>query len=103
MKGIKIACQTCGGTILTSDISGEYCSKCGLIFSSVQSTKQPKTPQIIKKRVCRICKEEGSTQEHHIIPKRKKVPTKTIRLCRKCHKIADIIANVIYPKEVEVR
>ncbi len=88
--------------ILTSDISGEYCSKCGLIINSVRKSLAKKQPQQLKKKVCRVCKQEGSTQEHHIIPKRRKVPTKKIRLCRHCHKIADIIANVIYPKDITI-
>lgn len=39
---------------------------------------------------------------HHIIPKRTKLPTGLVALCHNCHRIADMIANVLYPKDAKI-
>lgn len=91
-------CPTCRGGLITSDVTGEFCSKCGLIISTITNIF-PKVGKIRTGR-CSICKEINKIQQHHIVPKRLGLKTRKISLCPRCHKIADLIANTIYPKDI---
>lgn len=91
-------CPVCNTYTITSGLMGEYCGKCGLILNSYNKL----FPSEPKEGKCRICKTETEVQEHHIIPKRTKLKTKTVSLCKRCHRIADLIANVLYPKEIKI-
>ena len=105
-------------------ITGEYCCKCGLLIDSfydaspsykfrrkLKADTKSQQKQIYKKlKKCETCGSMEDLTLHHIIPKRvlKKMKPeerdgKKILLCRKCHNLADKMAEAIYPKEVEIK
>ena len=98
-------CPTCQGVLKGSDLYGKYCSKCGLIISTFQKARNVtikndrrtiKAVPIIK-RYCQGCKTQANITLNHIIPKREGLKTRVIILCRKCHNIADELADTLYP------
>lgn len=93
-------CPTCHSkNIYDHPISGTCCGRCGLIIETYNNKiTTNKVPKKIGK--CLGCKQKKPMTIHHIIPKRDGGKEKIVKLCRACHNIADIIANVIYPLDV---
>jgi len=85
----------CDGEIANSGDLGKYCKKCGLILQKV-------TPKSMHGKKCRICRSNNQLSEHHIIPKRTGLKTKKVILCKLCHRIADLLASVLYPDKLKV-
>lgn len=109
-------CPDCGGIeFLKSRYrkEGDYCRDCGLIFSTIHTRAKQKQKdrsrsskvvkaQLSKPLKCLFCPTTTNLTKHHVIPKRMRKRTKLVVLCRPCHNIADMIANVLYPMEVEI-
>lgn len=52
---------------------------------------------IMKEGRCKGCIEIKEVTEHHLVPKRTKLQSRKVKLCRKCHNVADVLADLLYP------